>query len=185
MIMSNCGNWNWITIGAIVLIWAGPALGATDAQKCEATKLKVAGKYNFCRLKAEAKAVKTGNPVDYTKCDSKFSTKWGDTDGKYTLTCPTLLDSLAVGDQVTADADFIALKLTGVRFVDNGDGTVTDVDTGLMWEQKTTAVGSGVNLADPHDVDNTYTWSTGTNKPDGWRTRTSSARSTVAHRPTG
>ena len=65
MIMSNCGNWNWITIGAIVLIWAGPALAVTDAQKCEAAKLKVAGKYNFCRLKAEAKAVKTGNPVDY------------------------------------------------------------------------------------------------------------------------
>ena len=74
---------------------------------------------------------------------------------------------MTVRDQVTADADFIALKLAGVRFVDNGDGTVTDVDTGLMWEQKTTAVGSGVNLADPHDVDNTYTWSTGTNKPDG------------------
>lgn len=44
------------------------------------------------------------------------------------------------------------------RFVDNGDGTVTDNSTRLIWEQKTTTVGSGVNLVDPHDVDNTYTW---------------------------
>jgi hypothetical protein len=56
------------------------------------------------------------------------------------------------------------------RYVDNGDGTVTDHQTGLQWEQKTTTVGSGVNLADPHDVDNLYTWSAGgggTTFPDG------------------
>jgi hypothetical protein len=49
----------------------------------------------------------------------------------------------------------------GGRFVDNGDGTVTDHQTGLQWEKKTTAVGSGMNLADPHDVDNVYFWSSG------------------------
>jgi Protein of unknown function (DUF1566) len=58
------------------------------------------------------------------------------------------------------------------RFVDNGDGTVTDNQTGLQWEKKDTAVGSGVNLADPHDVDNTYSWdqfinSSGTGFLDG------------------
>lgn len=42
------------------------------------------------------------------------------------------------------------------RFADNGDGTVTDHQTGLQWEQKATAFGSGVDLADPHDVDNLY-----------------------------
>ena len=42
------------------------------------------------------------------------------------------------------------------RFADNGDGTVTDHQTGLQWEQKTTTFGSGVDLADPHDVDNVY-----------------------------
>jgi hypothetical protein len=45
-------------------------------------------------------------------------------------------------------------------YTDNCDGTVTDSATGLMWEQKTTAVGSGEHLADPHDVDNRYSWST-------------------------
>jgi len=38
-----------------------------------------------------------------------------------------------------------------VRFVDNGDGTVTDTQTRLMWEKKDDASGL-------HDLDNTYTW---------------------------
>jgi len=36
-------------------------------------------------------------------------------------------------------------------FIDNGDGTVTDVRSGLMWEKKDD--NGGV-----HDKDNTYTW---------------------------
>jgi hypothetical protein len=47
------------------------------------------------------------------------------------------------------------------RLTDNGDGTVTDHQTGLMWEKKTSTVGSGVDLNNPDDVDNTYTWNTG------------------------
>lgn len=43
------------------------------------------------------------------------------------------------------------------QLVDNGE-TITDAKTGLMWEKKSTAVGSGPNLSDPRDVDNTYTW---------------------------
>jgi hypothetical protein len=44
------------------------------------------------------------------------------------------------------------------RFVDNGDETITDTMTGLMWEKKTTAVGSGTNSLDARDVDNKFTW---------------------------
>jgi hypothetical protein len=40
------------------------------------------------------------------------------------------------------------------HFIDNGDGTVTDNQTGLMWEKKS-AAGTG----DVHDVNNSYTWS--------------------------
>jgi hypothetical protein len=39
-----------------------------------------------------------------------------------------------------------------LAYVDNQDGTITDVTTGLMWEQKDRAGGL-------HDVDNTYVWS--------------------------
>jgi hypothetical protein len=47
---------------------------------------------------------------------------------------------------------------TSGTFCDLGDGTVYDSATDLQWEQKTTTVGSGVNAADLHDVDNTYRW---------------------------
>jgi len=53
------------------------------------------------------------------------------------------------------------------RFADNGDGTVTDKQTGLMWEKKAGFSGlqvvcssSGV-CPDPHDADNLYTYSSG------------------------
>lgn len=45
------------------------------------------------------------------------------------------------------------------RFEDRGL-TVYDTQTGLEWEKKTTDDGI-------HDVENVYSWSTGTNKPDG------------------
>lgn len=53
------------------------------------------------------------------------------------------------------------------RFTDNGDGTVTDNSTKLMWEKKTTAVDSGEDYSNPNDVDNYYTWTAGTTAPNG------------------
>ena len=49
------------------------------------------------------------------------------------------------------------------RFVVNGDGTVSDRQTGLQWELKRN-LDSVANLADPHDADNRYSWSG--NAPD-------------------
>jgi len=52
-----------------------------------------------------------------------------------------------------------------LRFVDNSDGTITDNQTGLMWEKKADLDGLGVICAstvacpDPHDADNLYTFS--------------------------
>lgn len=63
------------------------------------------------------------------------------------------------------------------RFVDNGDGTVTDNQTGLMWEKKTGTPGGAILCLDPpdcpnpHDVNNAYTWTNiftlGDTAPDG------------------
>jgi len=39
-----------------------------------------------------------------------------------------------------------------LSYTDNGDGTITDNNTGLMWEKKDQQVG-GI-----HNLDNTYTW---------------------------
>ena len=59
----------------LVLTWPGPAGAVSPADKCEAAKLKTAGKYGFCRLKAEAKAAQTGDAPDYSKCDANFNPK--------------------------------------------------------------------------------------------------------------
>ncbi len=50
---------------------------------------------------------------------------------------------------------------TTLRFVDNGDGTVTDNETGLQWEQKDSTC-PGI-----HCVNDTYTWSSSGTAPDG------------------
>ena len=56
-------------------------------------------------------------------------------------------------------ADDGALRVgSGLRFVDNGDGTITDLNTFLIWEKKV-AGDSVVNLANLHDADNAYIWS--------------------------
>jgi Protein of unknown function (DUF1566) len=44
-----------------------------------------------------------------------------------------------------------------LAYVDNGDGTITDLNTGLMWEKKIQLDGTG-NGADLHDADNCYPW---------------------------
>jgi len=53
------------------------------------------------------------------------------------------------------------------RFIDFGL-VVLDTQTNLIWEKKITAVGSGQNLADLHDVDNTYTWCVATGNSTGF-----------------
>ncbi len=81
---------------SIILIGLGLTLGlSTSVQavepdvKCEADKLKETGKYGFCRLKAESKAVKKGEATDYAKCVAKFTGKWPTIESKAGGACPT------------------------------------------------------------------------------------------------
>lgn len=48
-------------------------------------------------------------------------------------------------------------KGAALSYADNGDGTITDTNTGFVWEAKTSCDGtkSATNL---HDGDNTYPW---------------------------
>jgi hypothetical protein len=65
----------------------------------------------------------------------------------------------------------------GPRFIDNGDGTITDTKTGLQWEKKDSKdleeppepiICPGASTcANPHDADNRYTWSDAGNGADG------------------
>jgi hypothetical protein len=50
-----------------------------------------------------------------------------------------------------------ALHGCGARFLDNGDGTISDMETGLMWEKKV-ALDDAQNHGSPHDANNAYIW---------------------------
>ena len=181
--------------GMLVLLGGGVAHGVSPADKCEAAKNKIAGKYALCRQKAEAKAIKTATTPDFTKCDPKFSQKWGAAETAGGGSCPTQGDEPAMQSCITAHASEVAAALmsggtcgsgglpeTGQKqcdqgagtlgacpgspagqdgaalagaprsYTDNGNGTITDNVTGLMWE-KLSLDGS------THDVNNTYSWS--------------------------
>ena len=181
------------------------AQATSTADKCEATKLGTAGKYHFCRLKAQAKAVKLGGSPDFSKCDAAYGTKWTQAENTGGGMCPSNADEAAMQAFITEETSAIASALTGGTlpeavlsckadlttcnatlasclagisvvlktgqttsygagsdgdlqkgaarsFTDNGDGTITDNTTGLMWEKK-----SRDGLI--HDFGNTYTWS--------------------------
>lgn len=170
------------TVLLALLLTATHAQAISLADKCEAAKNKIAGKYAFCRQKAEAKAIKSGDPVDYSKCDSKYSAKWITAEANGGALCPTTGDAAAIQACVIAHTNDIAAALNGgtcfsgaqfpasgqttaygtgsdgdveagatLSFTDNGDGTITDHNTGLMWEKKDDSGGI-------HDQDNLYTW---------------------------
>jgi hypothetical protein len=196
---------------AAILLTAANAAALSPSDKCESGKLKEAGKYGLCRLKAEARAVKQGGTPDYSKCDAKIGEKWAGLESDAGGECPSNGDETAVRAFVTQHTSGLAAALNGgfllncladlttcyndlstcldapqgqpgrtgqtdcfdaeggslpcagsgqdgelqkglvASFTDNGDGTITDNRTGLMWEK----------LSDDgsiHDKDDAYLW---------------------------
>lgn len=76
---------------------------------------------------------------------------------------------LAATTTSTSTSSSTTTTLQSGCFQDWGDGTIRDTCTGLQWEQKDTAVLSGPDPGNPHDVDNQYSWaglcSIATSKP--------------------
>jgi hypothetical protein len=111
-----------------------------DEIACIAARYSAAGKYAGCEAKAAAKGF---DEQAFLKCRQKYAATWTRLGKKYPGT-----------------------SCVGARFVDNGL-TITDNLTQLVWEKKTTAIGSGPNASDRHDVDNVYSWSAGGPAADG------------------
>jgi len=190
-------------VSAGVLLVGGVAHGVSPADKCESSELKISGKYAYCRLKADAKAVKTGGAPDFSKCDMTFADKFGKADTAGMGQCPSSATPAQIQTFITQCTAGVAAALGGAppfvcqppplktgqttaygtgsdgdlqkgasqSFTDNGDGTITDNTTGLMWEKKDQSGGI-------HDWGNTYTWcvdvspvdslcDNGTNEMDG------------------
>jgi hypothetical protein len=95
---------------------------------------------------------------DLTTCDGDLTTCEGDL-----AACEASSGGLPQTGQTTAygtGSDGDLQRGVARSFTDNGDGTITDNTTGLMWEKKS-------DDGSIHDKDNSYTWSTGTNSMDG------------------
>ena len=146
----------------LTLTWAGTALAAiTAAQKCQASKLKAAGKDAACQANALAKAA-LGGVNTVSQCDTKLAavfTKLEATGG-----CATKGDAPTIAARIDASSLVVRASVffpggpvgppgNGDQLVDNGDGTVTDVTTGLQWEQQT------FDKTSVHYFGNFYTWS--------------------------
>jgi Protein of unknown function (DUF1566) len=118
-----------IALAAALLVGASTAHAALRTENCLAKKRGAQGKLQQCRATEDAKALQ-GKPANLGKCGTKFQEK------------------IAKLDEKASDAGI------GCRYRDNGDGTVSDYDTGLQWEKKDiVAAGSGV-----HYVSNSYSW---------------------------
>jgi len=132
--------------------------------KCQKSPTSCGTAQTACENKVMAKF--NGDGIDpATSCFGKLEAKDdGVTPEKI---CTTTGDLAAMEAKADAMVAGIVATLESGRFVDNGHGTVTDNWTGLQWEKKTTAAGSGQNFADPHDVNNRYSWSSGGSDPDG------------------
>jgi Protein of unknown function (DUF1566) len=128
---ARCG-----TIVAAVAAWMVLAGGIAPAHAittpdCLAKKLQAWGNLRQCQRNAEAKLVQ-GRGADRAACQARFATAL---------------------DQIHAQAAASAIPC---RYRDNGDNTVTDFDTGLMWA-KQDALDGFTNVFDILDADNTFT----------------------------
>jgi hypothetical protein len=133
-----------LTAAAIAVLLLGgfaSAHAALTTPACLAKKLTAWGNLRKCQATANGKVLQ-GKSADLAACQTKFNA---------TL---TKLDTQATKAAIAC------------RYGVNGDGTATDYDTGLQWEQKDNLDGTP-NPADPHDADNTYPWSASGTAPNG------------------
>jgi hypothetical protein len=116
---------------SIVLAGGIAPARAITTPACLAKKFTAWGDLRLCQRNEDAKAVQ-GRSADPATCQARFA---------------------ASLDAIRAQAAASAIPC---RYRDNGDNTVTDFDTGLMWA-KQNALDGFTNLLDVLDADNTFT----------------------------
>ena len=121
------GRQGLTAIAVAVLLLGGLASAhALTTPGCLANKSKEWGRLRKCQAQENGRALE-GKPADPAKCQTELANKLA-----------------RLTDRATAAA-------IACRYGVNGDGTATDYDTGLQWEQKT-------DDGSVHDKDNTYSW---------------------------
>lgn len=103
---------------ALLGLLAGAALATTPEQSCQRKKLVALAKRDYCRQRAQARELFTEEESGDARCAEKFARQ------------------LASAENVAS-----------CRWLEHGDGTVTDLNSGLQWEMKSET-----------DVDYSYVW---------------------------
>ncbi len=122
-----------VTLGMLLLGPAIPAVGLTAEESCQLGRIKATAVYAEC-VQKRIKAYYALTTPGMDKCVAKYASA-------YDKLRARAASSPAVE---TCDAP---------RFVDNGNGTVTDNLSGLVWEQKLDSPGS------IHHYSDLYNWS--------------------------
>ena len=73
-----------------------------NTSKCEARKIKAAGKLQMCELRADAKAVLVARTADFRKCATKFATAFTKLEAAKKEDCTTTADAAAIEADVDA-----------------------------------------------------------------------------------
>jgi hypothetical protein len=118
-----------------ILAWPTGSRAAPDPEQgCQAGRAKAAGKYAQCIQGEVAKYFAgRGDGAKLARCVTKYATAY---------------DKLRAKAQASPGVE----TCDAARFVDNGDGTVTDNLTALQWEKKT-------DDSTFRDKDSLYIWS--------------------------
>jgi hypothetical protein len=122
-----------VATATIVAFAATSSVASSDEDRCVTAIYRAQAKYRQCI--DQVLSARYGVSGGEAKCSEAYQNAWT----KFQERFPNSVCQLP-------------------RFVANGDGTVTDNLTRLVWETKDSAdgVGHGLNI---HDVDNLYRWS--------------------------
>lgn len=150
------------TAATVVTLAASSAGAAGSAgARCEAAKLKESGKLASCLLKSMAKSAQaetTDDPAALAKCEGKFEDKVAAAELAADGACPDSVDAEAIAGSVLGLATDLRRGVSGERFHDNGDGTVTDVATGVIWQATTSGTGCDNCADEPRGYDDALVW---------------------------
>jgi len=165
--MFSTFRWLPATAAFLTLFGLGTASAGPDpAAKCEAAKLKEVGKLASCRMKSLSKSAKSGAPSDtaaLANCEAKFAAKVGAAEAKSDGQCPTSGDATVLAQEVAGLSSRMSDSLSGERFIDNGNGTVTDTELGVIWQQQVAGTGCASCVDENRSYGGLLTWLGGLN----------------------
>ncbi len=135
-----------VALGTTALLWGAQAPAVEPLIKCLQARQIAAAKYAACQQKAFGAYWHNTSIQKFAfangKCTAQYAATW------------IKLQKIGVA------------PCTGSRFVDQGNGTVIDNLTTLVWEQKRNLNGTP-SISDVHDADNSYAWTLSGTAADG------------------